>query len=220
MHWATERKTATAVGNYRGFHLNTEHIAQIRFIQKDVVNMKISFIAIFLLSATILSSFALIKKNEFVPPFLMEGNLVNEVLSKSSKIIEMKHQVRKIGQGSAMPEGIIKELVLSFATDETLTKNCLRKLLIEFAQVVVTQVQLNSDIQPYLIKTPFTIENVQIIIYNYDKKGFEPFDPEISTAEISDSKLTYRTIGKENIYQFKNQFEETYEEALKAIQAL
>lgn len=181
----------------------------------------ISFIAIFLLSSAIFSSFSLIKRDEFIPPFLKEGNLVNEVLAKSSKVIEMKYkyQVRKIGEGAAMPEGVIHKLNLSFATDETLTKECLRKLLIEFAQVVVTQVCLNTEIQAYLITTPFTIKNVQIIIYNHDKNGMTPKDPEISVAEIYDGILNYLTNDPEDDFKYKNEYEESYEEALKAILA-
>ncbi len=64
---------------------------------------------------------------------------------------------------------------------------------------------------------PFTIENIQIIIYNHDKNGREVYDPEISTAEISQGILSYQTADSNDTFKYKNEFTETYEEALKAI---
>jgi len=93
----------------------------------------------------------------------------------------------------------------------------LRRLLIESANELLKQVTENEEIQQFLRERPFTIKNVQIIIYNHDKKGREVYDPGIATAEISEGVLTYRTVDSADTFKFKQQFQESYEEALKAL---
>jgi len=117
-----------------------------------------------------------------------------------------------------MPGGPIRELCLSFKTTTRLTREGLRSLLIQLADILINQVNMNEDIQPFLFNTPFNVGNVQIIIFNNEKDGRELLDPEISTAEISHSSLTYRTLDPNNNFRFKNEFKETYDEALNALQ--
>jgi len=68
-----------------------------------------------------------------------------------------------------------------------------------------------------LYKVEFTIKEVQIIIYNKDKDGDEPYDPLIATGQISEGILSFRTTDPKNTFIFNNDFEETYEEALEII---
>ena len=145
--------------------------------------------------------------------YSIENRLVDQVLNKSAKIIMYKYDLIPIGFGAAMPGGPIRKLNLDFKTKDRFTKEELRRLLIELADVLINQVNTDKDIQPYLVNPPFTIENVQIAIYNSDKYGRELLDPEISTAEISQGYLTYRTVDPINGMRFKNEFKETYEEA-------
>jgi hypothetical protein len=43
------------------------------------------------------------------------------------------------------------------------------------------------------------------------------YDPNISGAQIAQGILTFRTVDKSDTFRFKNQFEESYDEALKAL---
>ena len=56
----------------------------------------------------------------------------------------------------------------------------MRELLIKSAQELLNQINENKEIQEFLKERPFTIKNVQIIIYNHDKNGQEVYDPDIS----------------------------------------
>jgi hypothetical protein len=151
-------------------------------------------------------------------PYLSEAaKSVNNILSSTAKIIKKKYKIKPSGVGAAMPEGIISELTLAFNTNDQFSKQDLRKLLIECAHELVAQVYLNGKIEPFLKAPPFSIKNVQIIIYNNDQLGRDVYDPEISTAEISSGILTYRTTDPIDSFRFKNEFQETYEEALKMI---
>mgnify|MGYP000219838679 CR=1 FL=1 len=143
---------------------------------------------------------------------------VGEILDKTATVIEKKYKIKTSGSGISMPGGIVKKLALAFTTKNSLSKNDLRKLLIEFGEELLQQINNNKNIQPFLETAPFTIENVQIIIYNHDKDNRNLFDPEISTAELSAGFLTYRTTSPDNPLRFNNEFKETYEEALEALQ--
>lgn len=79
------------------------------------------------------------------------------------------------------------------------------------------QVTENQEIQEFLKERPFTIRNVGIVIYNRDKYGLSMQDPQISVADISHGILNYSTIDPRDTFKYKNEYEETYEEALQAL---
>jgi hypothetical protein len=174
--------------------------------------MKFGIILIILI---IFTSFIMINKQQYYPS--RAEQLVNSTLAKTAKIIKKKYNLKPCGEGAAMPGGPIQGLTLCFDTKFIHTKEQLRELLIISAQELLMQVSKNNDIQEFLEKRPFTIKNIQIIIYNQDKDGREVYDPNISGAQIAQGVLTYRTVDKNDTFRFKNQFEESYNEALKAL---
>ena len=142
---------------------------------------------------------------------------VNKLLSNTAKIIQSKYGLQPCGVGVAMPGGPIREVTLCFETKNSFTKEQLRNLLIESSKELLDQVRSDEKIQKFLKERPFTIKNVEIIIYNHDKNGRGLRDPQISIARISQGTLIYLTIDPENSFNFKNEYEETYEEALNLI---
>lgn len=170
----------------------------------------------FLIILIILTGFIMFyKREEYYPS--KGAQLVNSILGKSAVIIRDKYNIKPCGVGVAMPGGPIQEVTLCFDTKYPYTKEQLRELLIKSAQELLGQVNQNQEIQEFIKDQPFTIEHVQIIIYNHDKSGREVFDPEISTADISQGVLTYQTVDAEDTFTYKQEFTESYEEALKAL---
>lgn len=145
--------------------------------------------------------------------------LVNSLLGKSAKIIRDKHNLKPCGVGAAMPGGPIQHVTLCFDTNKPYTKDQLREALIKASQEIINQFFENKEVQIFLKEPPFSIKNVQIIIYNHDQEGRSLKDPEISNAELYDKELTYSTIDPIDSFKYKNEFTETYEEALKAIKS-
>jgi len=143
--------------------------------------------------------------------------LANSILANTAKIIKDQYLLQPCGEGAAMPGGPIQELTLCFDTKHPYTKEQLRKLLILASNELLQKVGNNNEIQEFIKKKPFTIKNIEIVIYNHDREGRSVNDPVISVAEISQMKLVYRTIDPQNSFKYKNRFEERYEEALKAI---
>lgn len=160
----------------------------------------------------------------FCMPIYLDGYqpdvsvLVDIVTARAEKIIEKKYKLKACGAGIGMPGGIVEHLGLAFNTNKPLTKDQLRILLIEFAQILLHEVTSNKEIQPFLIQTPFTLNNIQIIFYNNNIDGREVFDPGISTAQILSGVLDYRTIDPDT-FRYKKIVEEPYEEALKILQS-
>ena len=93
----------------------------------------------------------------------------------------------------------------------------MRELLIKTSTDLLRQITENNELQEFLYQKPFTIKNVEIVIYNHDEKGRGLRDPQISVAHISQSTLGYNTIDPEDSFKYKNEYEESYEAALKAI---
>lgn len=107
-----------------------------------------------------------------------------------------------------MPGGPIQQLTLCFDTKCPYTKEQLKDLLVKTAKELLNEVNGNKDIQRYIKEPPFTIKNIEIIIYNHDKSGRSLRDPEISTARFSHETLIYRTIDPDDSFKFKNVYVE------------
>lgn len=173
---------------------------------------------IVLIILIIFTGFIMISNKQEHHPSKRE-QLVNSILAETAKIIEKKYNIKPCGVGAAMPGGPIQELTLCFDTKSIYTKEQLRESLVISAQELLRQVNEKNAIQEFLKERPFTIKNIQIIIYNHDKNGKEVYDPNISGAQVAQGILTFRTVDKSDTFRFKDQFEESYEEALKALSA-
>lgn len=116
-----------------------------------------------------------------------------------------------------MPGGPIQGLALCFNTKKPYTKQQLRELVIKSAHELLKQVSEDKEIHSLIKEPPFNIKNIQIIIYNHDKNGRSLRDPEISNVQILQGVLNYATIDPEDSFRYKNEFDESYEDALKTI---
>lgn len=173
------------------------------------------YLAILALIFLALASFIMLNKIENQQS--KAERLVDSVLNRSAKVIKEKYGLRPCGTGAAMPGGPIQGLTLCFDTERPYNKKQLRELLIKSAREILNQININNEIKEFIKDPPFTLNNIQIIIYNSDKNGKEVYDPEISTAEISQGILTYQTVDPADTFNYKQEITETYEEALKAL---
>jgi hypothetical protein len=145
------------------------------------------------------------------------AEIAGDILGKTVTITNKRYPLQACGTIMAMPSGNVKGLGLCFQAKALLSRDQLRFLTIQCATELIQQINSNEHIQRFLVKKPFSMQEVQIIIYNQDKNGDEPFDPLIATAEISGGTLTFRTTDPKFTYTYNNRFKETYEEALEII---
>jgi hypothetical protein len=139
-------------------------------------------------------------------------------LGKVSRFIEKKYKLIPIGSGGKAFGGPITKFRLSFDIRAPLSREQLRKLLIDCSKDFLTIVNTDKEVQPYLSVKPFELENIEIIIFNSDKTGREVFDPLITVAKISGGILIFKTNDPNKKYTYKENYKETYEEALKLVQ--
>lgn len=146
-----------------------------------------------------------------------ENIYLNQILNQATTIIKQKHDLYPCGTIIAMPDGVVKELGLCFTTHEKLSEEQLRSLVIDCATELLNQINNNPNIQPFLVKRPFTIKETQIIIYNENKdRRIEIYYPDTSSIQILKGILSIRKQSPES-KKIEYFLEETYEEAMEKL---
>jgi hypothetical protein len=162
-----------------------------------------------------IGSLLLAEPNNYIS---FQEKLVNSILLESSNKIKNKFNLKSCGNGASMPGGVVKGLSLIFQLKGSFTKEILRSMLLDAAKDMLSIVNANKEIQPFLKTSPFIIDNIQIVIYIKNKDGKSLNDPAISVAQISHGVLNYRTNDPNDIYKYKQDLYETYLEALQALE--
>jgi hypothetical protein len=143
---------------------------------------------------------------------------VNSLLHRIEISLTKKYKIKTIGTDVSMPGGDVRLLGLDFAIRGPLSKEEIRKILIDLVQEFLAFVNSDEAVRPYLTHYPFKIEDINIILFLKDAKGSGIDEPSIGIAEISRGILGYETIFRiDGIPSIKTVAEESYEEALKAI---
>ena len=143
--------------------------------------------------------------------------VADSIIATTVKSIEKQYNLRSIGGGFVMPDFIIKEFTLCFYTKIPVSQEKLRIMLLSSARELLQNINSNDEIRYAMVVYPLTEKNIQIIIYNRDLNGNEVFDPGISTAELSHGMITYSTVASENRYQYKHEFDETFQDAVEKL---
>jgi len=143
---------------------------------------------------------------------------VNTLLDRIAHSFEKKYKINPMATNVAMPGGIVKLLGLDFQMRGPLSKEEIRKILITLGEDFLVFVNSDENIKPYLKNYPFRIENIEITLFFLDLKRMELLDPYIGIAEISGGPLNYKILTRtDSILSIKSASEESYEEALQAL---
>lgn len=131
---------------------------------------------------------------------------------KVAKKLARKHKIKLCGMGGGMIDQVNK-INLRFQINFPLTKEQLRRILVDCTEELLTAFNSDTKIRPYLCTYPF--RNVSIIIFCSDMDRGSLFHPDISTVSFLNEVVTYRTSDEDGI-RYKTEVEESYAEA-KAI---
>ncbi|PJD93785.1 MAG: hypothetical protein CK425_12410 [Parachlamydia sp.] len=142
---------------------------------------------------------------------------VNDLLYRIAHSFEKKYKVNTIATNVAMPRGIVKLLGLDFQVRGPLSKEEIRKILIALSQDFLVSVNSDEAIKPYLENYPFEIKNIEITLFFMDSRNIRLNDPYLGIAGISRGKLDYQILITTDIPSIKSEFDESYEEALQAL---
>lgn len=162
-------------------------------------------------------------KNQPVSP---DEAAVHKLLEKASRYLTKKYCMQTVGTNIAMPSGVVKLLGLDFQIKGPLSREELRKILIASAHDFLKLINDDPELKYYLSRSPFTIENVDLTLFIVDVDGRGLRDPHIGIASIKRGCLGYDVLVSEynkdlkmEIPKYKEEMEESYQEALKLLQA-
>jgi len=121
------------------------------------------------LLSVILAFFSLFSRGtNFNDPEEIAGDILENI---EAFALQKKYPLHACATEMMMPGGTVKKLTLCFQTKTLLSRSQLRILSIECGEELLRQVNFNKHIQRFLVKNPFTIKEVSIVIYNKDKEG-------------------------------------------------
>lgn len=144
---------------------------------------------------------------------------VLKMQDKFFKIVHQKYGLASFGVGGNL-QGNVKALALDFryCGPSILSKEELRRLLVELTESYLQEINSNSELIPYLDVYPFTPENISIEIdlYTIEDKRF--IYPNYTIAISDYGKIKFFSDDEQTpIGSHRIEEKETYEEALKKI---
>jgi hypothetical protein len=150
-------------------------------------------------------------------PMPKSEQAVNDFLSKAIHSFKQKYPYKAIGENTAMPEGIVKLIGLSFDVEGPLDRKEIRRILLEMGIEFIKWINEDETIRPYLETYPVSVNNIDISIFLYDANSSQLRDPYIGYATIGYGQIRYSVKDERDGIPFtKHEYTETYEEALKA----
>ncbi|HEV8052861.1 MAG TPA: hypothetical protein VGP47_10235 [Parachlamydiaceae bacterium] len=147
------------------------------------------------------------------PPYVeMAAKIRSEVAHKLAK----RHNMRIFGLGGGMAD-CVNFLGLDFQIQGPLSKEQLRRILIDSVQELLKAVNSDEQIRPFLKNYPFTEKEIMITLFVIDKRGENIYDPQIAVATSGQGTMSYNTDDKDNKFVYKQKIKEDYQTALKII---
>lgn len=162
-----------------------------------------------------------------IVPFLMSfsffkskprdyADMAREIRGKVAKKLAKKHQMDCVGVGGGMM-GSVYMIGLSFEINRPIDRDEARARIVDCVEELLTAVNQNEEIRPYLKNYPFTTHNVQVAIFIKDKDRRNLHDPLISVVSVFESDDISYCTTEPNKMTYKNQVHEPYQEALAKV---
>ncbi|NGX61735.1 MAG: hypothetical protein K940chlam9_01224 [Chlamydiae bacterium] len=149
---------------------------------------------------------------------------VNTAMGRNTKKLSKKHKMHPMGVTVAMPGGDIQYLEIHFQVPGPLSKEDIRKLLVDAAHDFLTDLNNDSELCSCLDGECLSIENVGITLFFIDSFRNDLSDPHIGIAHVRRGNIEYNILDEyydEEIHRdipyYKYTYEETYEEALNEL---
>lgn len=151
------------------------------------------------------------------PSFQIPDDPTNRMRSKLIRQLCQKYNMEPCGIYDQAFDGIIEAIGADFEINKILSKDEIRKILVDCTEEFLKEMNANKEIRPELKTYPCTAKNVRISIFITDPSREKTYDPNIAVAVILNGTIHYRTNDKDNQFQYKSKTEEPYEEALKLV---
>ncbi|CDR34450.1 hypothetical protein [Criblamydia sequanensis] len=173
--------------------------------------MKKSLSIFFVLSFVFFSHLCL---SENQPDYIQ---LVKEMNKPFISKIQNEHKLFLTGFGGKLMENV-KGLSFTFTHYGILSKDVLRKLLIELSIQYLDRINNNLELRPFLDNYPFLSENLSLNIYVMSKDADEVFYPNYCAGELFKGNLYFVADDEMNpLGASKLEEKESYEQAREIV---
>ncbi|HEV8052733.1 MAG TPA: hypothetical protein VGP47_09570 [Parachlamydiaceae bacterium] len=142
--------------------------------------------------------------------------MASKIRGATAHKLAKRYNMRISGITGGMAD-CVNLLGLDFQIQGPLSKEQLRRILIDSVQELLNAVNLDDQIRPFLKNYPFTEKQIIITLFIKDKNGNDVYDPEIAVASSWHGTINYNTDDKDNKYVYKQKIKEDYQTALKII---
>ncbi len=146
-----------------------------------------------------------------------KDQVVNKVLNSVAKTLSRRHGMSCVGSGGAMMYQV-EYLDLTFSMNRPLDKDEARNIIIDAVDEFLKAVNNDIKLRKFLEVYPYGPKNISvgIMLRNYD--GTKLFHPQLGTVGFVNGNVLYLTDDKENSWKYKEEIEESYDEAKRILE--
>jgi hypothetical protein len=145
------------------------------------------------------------------------ADIAREIRGKVARKLSKKHQMDCIGVGGGMMDSVYM-IGLTFQIYHIMDQAEARERIVDCVEEILNAINGNQEIRPYLKNYPFTTKNLQVAISVKQSDGRDVFDPDFEMVFIFESDdIDYCTVDSANTRRYKNQYRESYKEALAMV---
>lgn len=138
--------------------------------------------------------------------------LVNKIQRETAKVLYKTHGLTLSSEGASMVDEI-KEISLGFFSQKQCSVKEARTLVLLASELLLENINKNEKIRKYLIKNPFTVNEIDVAIFFF-KNSDSLHSPFLYSAWNNNGRIEYE-VKDANTEEIKIIHEETYEEALR-----
>ena len=141
--------------------------------------------------------------------------IAHAITRKTAQKIESETGLRLIGTGGGMMNHV-RLMTMSFSCFGEISVDRARELLLYCASEYLSAINASEEIRPYLIHYPFTLKDIEILIFIRQQDRREVPIGSLAVATLINDMLEYKAEQQE-ASSFKKIHKETYQEALQLL---
>ena len=165
---------------------------------------------------SILSSFISSLFGSSISP---KRKIAYQITNELGKKLKTKYGLNFMGISEEAPDGKYKCIGIELSFPKILTKDEGRALLLNCVQDVLKSFNSHPEFEQHMVNVPFTGKNIIVNFYIRPPKNPDVYHPDYIGFSFFNNNLWYYTAIPENPYQYHTKEKETYEEAMKIVEA-
>ncbi len=145
------------------------------------------------------------------------ATIANKITKQVALRLRQERNLQCAGTGGGMMSNI-RMMAISFDFLHEVSLTEARQLLVYATTEYLNAINANKEIRPYLQNYPFTVNNIEVMIFIQKPDGQNVPPGKIVSMSSINSILSYDLLCEPGNYINKELCRETYEEALKIVQ--